>query len=147
MATKKTTKAEVELKDNFEKVKDSAVKTGKKLKDSATDYVKDLYEDGEKWFEKTTDDVKETISKINFEDSYKTVKDYSAKANKYATETAEEFVDGAISSGEKWQAISSKAIKGGLNLAAKQQNIFFDALEVVKDQIKESTKRTKNLFK
>lgn len=147
MATKKTANAEVELKENIEKVKDSALKTGKKLKDSATDYVKELYEDGEKWLEKTTGNVKETISKIKFEDSYKTVKDFSAKANKYATETAEELVEGAISSGEKWQAITSKAIKGGLELAAKQQNIIFETLESVKGQIKEGTKRTKNLFK
>lgn len=147
MATKKTKQPEAELKNNIENVKDSAVDTGKKLKESATDYVKDLYEDGEKWLEKTTDDVKQTVSKINFEDSYKTVKDFSAKANKYATNTAEDFVDGAISSGEKWQAITSKAIKGSLDLAAKQQDIFFDTLEIFKSQIKDGRQRTKKLFK
>ena len=147
MTTKKTAKPEAQLKNNLEKVKDSAVKTGKKYKDTATDYVKDWYEDGEKWLEKTTDDVKQTISKINFEDSYKTVKDFSAKANKYATDTAEDLVEGAITRGEKWQAITSKANKGGLNLASRQQDIFFDTLESLKGQIKEGTERTKKLFK
>ncbi|HKK77588.1 MAG TPA: hypothetical protein VJ953_21080 [Saprospiraceae bacterium] len=147
MATKKAKKPEAQLKNNLEKVKDSAVKTGKKYKETATDYVKDLYEDSEKWFEKTTEDVKQTVSKINFEDGYNTVKDFSSKANKYATDTAEDVVDGAISSGEKWQAIASKAIKGGLDLAAKQQEIFFDTLESVKGQVKDGTKRTKKLFK
>jgi len=147
MTNKKAQKPEAQLKTNLDKVKDSAVKTGKKYKDTATDYVKDLYEDGEKWLEKTTDNVKQTVSKINFEDSYKTVKDFSAKANKYATDTAEDLVEGAITSGEKWQAITSKAIKGGLNLASKQQDIFFDTLENLKEQIKEGTERTKKLFK
>lgn len=146
MATKKA-KPETQLKNNLEKVKDSAVNTTKKYKATATDYVKDLYEDGEKWLGKTTEEVKQTVSKINFEDGYQTVKDFSAKANKYATDTAEDFVEGAISSGEKWQAITSKAIKGSLHLAAKQQDILFDALESIKGQIKNGSQRTKKLFK
>lgn len=130
----------------LKKVKNAAIETGKQYAAPATEYVKELYKDGEQWLEKTTEEVKQTISKINFEDSYQTLKDFSAKANQYATDTAEEWVDNAISNGQKWQSIAAKAINGSLDLAARQQAIVFDTLEALKDQVKTGAQRTKKLF-
>ena len=130
----------------LKKVKNAAIETGKQYAAPATEYVKELYKDGEQWLEKTTEEVKQTISKINFEDSYQTLKDFSSKANQYATDTAEEWVDNAISNGQKWQSIAAKAINGSLDLAARQQAIVFDTLEALKDQVKTGAQRTKKLF-
>ncbi|MEO0340449.1 MAG: hypothetical protein AAF242_14710, partial [Bacteroidota bacterium] len=69
------------------------------------------------------------------------------KATKYTAQTADEIVEGAISTTEQWQGITSKAIKGSLKLASKQQDIVFETLEDVKGQIVEGTKRTRALFK
>lgn len=147
MATKKKAAPKAELNDSLEQVKDSAAKASKQLTETATKVVKDIYNNGEKWVEETSQNVKETVAKVNFDNGYNAVKDIAAKANKYAAQTAEELVDGAIKSGEQWTNITSKAIKGGLKLASKQQDIVFTTLENVKEQLVTSTKRTKNLFK
>lgn len=147
MATKNKTAPKAELNDSLEQVKDSAAKASKQLTETATKVVKDIYNNGEKWVEETSQNVKETVSKVNFDNGYNAVKDIAAKANKYAAQTAEELVDGAIKSGEQWTNITSKAIKGGLKLASKQQDIVFTTLENVKEQLVASTKRTKKLFK
>jgi len=132
--------------EQLNKVKGAAIETGKQYAAPATEYVKELYKDGEQWLEKTTEEVKQTISKINFEDGYQTLKDFSAKANQYATDTAEEWVDNAISNGQKWQSITAKAISGSLDLAARQQTIVFDTLAALKDQVITGAQRTKKLF-
>ena len=145
MATKKkaTTTATKEVKENVENVKNTVTKVNEQIQERA----KELYESGEKFVENATKTVKETVAKINFEDGYNAVKEIASKANKYTTQTAEEIVDGAIATGKEWQGIGSKAIKGGLELAAKQQEIVFQALEEVKGQFVEGSKRTRGLFK
>lgn len=147
MATKKKAAPKAELNESIEQVKDSAAKASKQLTETATKVVKDIYNNGEKWVEETSQNVKETVAKVNFDNGYNAVKDIAAKANKYAAQTAEELVDGAIKSGEQWTNITSKAIKGGLKLASKQQDIVFATLENVKEQLVAGTKRTKELFK
>ncbi|GAB5555443.1 MAG: hypothetical protein Sapg2KO_50340 [Saprospiraceae bacterium] len=147
MATKKKVAPKAELNESIEQVKDSAAKASKQLTETATKVVKDIYNNGEKWVEETSQNVKETVAKVNFDNGYNAVKDIAAKANKYAAQTAEELVDGAIKSGEQWTNITSKAIKGGLKLASKQQDIVFATLENVKEQLVAGTKRTKELFK
>lgn len=149
MATKKktTTAKKNELNESVEQVKSAVSKVNEQITDTASKVAKDIYSNGEQWVENTRNTVKETVAKINVEDSYNAVKEIAGKANKYATETAEELVDGAITTGEQWQKITAKAIKGGLELAAKQQDIVFTTLEEVKDQVIESTKRTRKLFK
>lgn len=144
---KKTAPKQTELNKSVEQVKESVNQASKQITETATGLVKDAYATGEKWVEETTKTVKEQVAKINLNEGYNSVKDIAARANQYATQTAEELVDGAIANGEKWQNITSKAIKGGLNLAAKQQEIVFSTLEGVKEQIVEGTKRTKKLFK
>ena len=49
-------------------------------------------------------------------------------------ETSSELVEGAIESGEQWQQILEKGLKGGTKLLNKQQNLMLDTLEAVKKQ-------------
>ncbi len=49
-------------------------------------------------------------------------------ANGYALNTTEEVVSEGILVAGQWQKVASKAIKGGLSLAATQQDIVFDDL-------------------
>ena len=66
-------------------------------------------------------------------------------ANGYALNTTEEVVSEGIQIAEQWQKVASKAIKGGLTLAAKNQNIVFDALTGVKKHMILSKKRFNKL--
>jgi hypothetical protein len=74
------------------------------------------------------------------------VKKTANNANEFVYSTSEDVVDFSIKSGAEWQEVSEKAIKAGLKLSANQQDIMFDALEVVKGQIIKSGKRFKHLF-
>ena len=67
--------------------------------------------------------------------------------NKFAFETTDEVVDMGIKRAGQWQGIAEKAIKGGLKISAKQQDLVFDALESIKGQIKNGRKKASDLSK
>jgi len=56
------------------------------------------------------------------------------------------LVDAALENGKDWQIVAAKAVKGGLKLADKQQDIMFDTLESLKGQAIKSAGRFKELF-
>ena len=95
----------------------------------------------------TKKNAKETMTeKYTIETVVDRVKDMSKEINDFALETTEDIVTGAISRTEQWQNIASKAIDGGLKLAANQQEIVFDTLESIKGQLAHSRKRFSMLF-
>lgn len=59
--------------------------------------------------------------------------------------TEKMFMKGLIIA-EKYQKISNKAIKNGLNLSAKQQEIAFDNLEVLKGKLMKIIQKRKVSF-
>lgn len=71
-------------------------------------------------------------------DNTKTV---ALKANDYALNTTEVIVTESIEATAKWQKVADHAIKGGLKLAANQQDLVFDVLNDIKGQFKKSKKR------
>ena len=91
---------------------------------------------------------KTTIQKVDtkINNRFDQVKEVAGKANNYIYETSEDIVDGVIKRGTEWQDVSEKAIKGGLKLAANQQDLIFDTLEVVKGQFVKGRKRFSSLF-
>ena len=85
-------------------------------------------------------DAKGIISK-----AMSTTKTIATKANDIALNTTETVVTEAIDVTAQWQTVADKALKGGLKLAANQQNLVFDALTIVKGQLKDGKKRFKKL--
>ncbi len=79
-------------------------------------------------------------------DSVKAAKKVAKNANTNVYKTTEDVVDFSIKRGTEWQGVTEKAIKGGLHLAAKQQDILFDTLFSVKSQIKHGRRRMTALF-
>jgi len=86
-------------------------------------------------------DISNTINK-----GLKQVKDATKNANDYLLETSEEVVDFGLKRSTEWQGVAEKAINGGLKLTAKQQDLVFDSLEMVKSQVVRGSKRFKTLF-
>lgn len=66
-------------------------------------------------------------------------------ANSYALHTTEVVVSEGILVAGQWQKVANKAIKGGLSLAAKNQDIVFDALNGVKKHMILSKERFNEL--
>ncbi len=157
MATKKIAKKtsqkvnnKLGFSDSFKAIKGSAKVVNKEIKEASEEIIEDLRENGgqlkevavakvKKMYNEAYDKVTEVVTLDNITKKTKSV-------NAYTLKTADEIVDGAIVNGEKWQGVASKAVKGGLKLAAKQQDIVFDTLEVVKGQLAESANRFKKLL-
>ncbi|MEM8908026.1 MAG: hypothetical protein AAGD05_09295 [Bacteroidota bacterium] len=150
--TKRTTKSatnevNVNFTESFNKIKDTAISVNSQVLDTAADVIDDLKVNGEQLRDVAVKNVKETINKVTETINMENVKETAKNINDYTLKTADEIVEGAIENGEKWQGIASKAVKGGLKLAAKQQDMMFTTLETVKDQMANSALRFKKLLK
>lgn len=76
----------------------------------------------------------------------KDVKKTAKKLNKKAIKLSEALVEEGLATGEQWQAILAKAIKNGTILMDKQQDMMFDTLEEVKEQVLKGNFRFRKLF-
>ena len=72
-------------------------------------------------------------------------KDFARNANDIALDKTEKVVTGSLEIASQWQGVAELAIKGGLKLAANQQNLVFDILNEVKTDLKEGKKRFSKL--
>ncbi|NRB46157.1 MAG: hypothetical protein HRU41_00680 [Saprospiraceae bacterium] len=139
-----------DFSDSVKAIREAAKTVNTQVREMTSEIVEDLKENGEQLRDRATAPVKEAYDKaynrvtetVNREKIAKAAKD----VNEYALKTATEVVDGAIENSEKWQGVATKAVKGGLKLAAKQQDIVFNTLETVKGQLSESASRFKKLF-
>jgi hypothetical protein len=157
----------VDFTDSIEKAKSAAKNINTQIKEATTDLVEDLKENTEDLRKKATKMAKNTIKQVetNVKEARKTatklakeaienvnltervnnLKKVAADTNAYALQTADELVDGLTVSTEKWQGVAEKAMKNGMKLAARQQDIMFATLEAAKTQIDGSVKRFKKL--
>ena len=149
MATKNVKRAnkKADFTKSIKSLKSSAKTVNKKVKTTAEDVIEDIKATSGLISEAATKAVKETFEKVNFNFSTEGVKKVAKNVNKYSLETAEDIIDGVVTGSEKWQGVAVKAIKGGVKLTSKQQDITFTALEAVKDQVIEGASRFKSLFK
>ena len=89
-----------------------------------------------------------TDRKINEElnKGFNQVKEATKNANDFVYNTSEDVVNFTLKRSTEWQGVTEKALKGGLKLAANQQDLIFDTLETIKDQFQGGRKRFKALF-
>lgn len=73
------------------------------------------------------------------------VKKTVGKAHDTVLTTAEELVEGFVSTGEKWQKLIAKTIKNSKPILNKQVDIVFDGIETFQGQLKKGNKRVKKL--
>ncbi len=93
-----------------------------------------------------TKKTNKAVEKFNFDNAIARVKNTTKEVNNFALETSEDLVNEAINRTEQWQKVATKAIDGGLKLAATQQDIVFDTLESIKGQFIHGRKRFSTLF-
>ena len=89
---------------------------------------------------------KETDKRFDFSKTVDNVKTSAKEVNDFVLETSEEVIDATLKSASEWQHVGEKAIKGGLKLAANQQDVIFDTLDLIKSQIMDGRSRVKDLF-
>ncbi len=137
--TRKTENKKVDFSDTFTSIKDTAneviedvMENSQAIADKAIKPVKSVY----------TNTYKSVADAVTAKAIIKTTK----KVNNYALEIAYEIVDDLAVTSEKWHNVVEKAVKGGLKLASKQQDIVFDTLETLKGQFSKNGARLKKLF-
>ncbi len=148
MATKKAkaTTKKVELKDSFTKIRETAKLVNAQIQGTATDVIEDVYTTGKEWTTEATKTAKKAIEDFDVNKGIEQIKSTAQNINTKSLEAAEVVLDGALKNGKEWQGVAEKAIKGGLQLADKQQDIIFDTLDAVKGQVLKGAKRFRVLF-
>ena len=149
MANKKNKKStkKVELKDTFAKITKTAKSVNKQVTNTATEVLEDVTTNGKFWTEEAAKNAKEMVTDFDVDKGLNKIKKAAKKANAYSLEVADGLVEAALENGKDWQVVASKAVKGGLKLADKQQDIFFDTLESMKSQFAKSAKRFQQLVR
>ncbi|MEO1437769.1 MAG: hypothetical protein AAFV80_19675, partial [Bacteroidota bacterium] len=136
-AAKKTTN---KVNENLGKVFDTANSVNKQVLDTTAEILNDVLQSGAAISEKITETVK---GGIKFEGV--SLKKVAGNINDFVYTTSEEFAENAVKTAEKWQGLGEKTLKSGLKMAAKQQDVVFDALETVKFQLGKGVDRFSKL--
>ena len=148
LATKTVKEAgkKIDLNNSVEMIRKTTISVNHQVWKTAEEVLEDVKASGKEMVNVAAKTAKEAIENIDLTGQLDTVKVTAKKVNKLALETADEVVEGVFSNGEKWQNVAAKAIKGGMHLAGRQQEIVFDTLETVKGQLSQSANRFKKLF-
>lgn len=86
-----------------------------------------------------------TETKKNMTKTRNEVKKSLGQVHDTVLTTTDEFVDGLIVTGEKWQKLFAKALKNSKPILNKQIDILFDGIETLQVQVKDGNKRIKKL--
>ena len=137
----------INTKNSINKIKATAEKVNNQIQEAASEIFEDVKASGKEMQANAAKMAKEAIENIDVTERVAAVKKAVKNANNYTLETAEEMVDGMIVNGEKWQNVATKAVKSGLKLAERQQEMMFSTLEAVKGQLGNGALRLRNIFK
>lgn len=136
----------IQVKDSFAKITKTAKNINTQVVETATEIIEEVVENGKMWSSAAMETAKNRIQDIDVKENMNKVKETAKTVNTFTLETADTLVDGALENGQKWQGLANKAVKGGLHLAERQQEIVFDTLEEVKEQLIQSATRFRTLF-
>jgi len=146
-AAKAAKQAQTDLKENMGKIKTTATKLTNEIVDTAVELAGDIRYSGVQLGEEATKTVKTAVANASKPISVSKVRKAIASTNNQLVKAADEVLDTTLEKSEEWQAVATKAVKGTMTLAAKQQDIIFDTLEAVKGQLVEGSKRMRKLMK
>jgi chromosome segregation ATPase len=117
-----------------------------KIKTSATELNSQVSAKAEELKSTTAKLAKDMMDNIKINERLATVKDAVKNSNKYALEATENAIDNVEKNATEWQKLTEKAVKKGFKLATKQQELVFETLEEVKNQVVTTRKNFKSLF-
>lgn len=145
---KKTTEASINFSNSASTIKRAAKSINGQVQEMVTELAGDLKDNGVVIADKAIAPVKKAFEKVNdnINWEYADLAKATKSVNDYVLDTADDIVDGVYVNGQKWQGVAEKAIKGGLKLAAKQQDMMFDTMETMKGQFAVGSKRLKKLL-
>jgi|GEM_PF-1584686 len=141
-----TEKTKVTIEKNVEKLSAKAKELNKTAVEVGNEVMDDAVEKSKLVGATILKVTKNNVERINFSKSFKGVKESVSKANNFVLTTTESAIETGFENTKKWQTIGEKAVNGGLEIADKQQNLIFDNLYVLKNQLNYSYSRLKGIF-
>jgi hypothetical protein len=135
-----------DIKEEVEKIKTSATELNDKVVVKAKDLNTKVTARAEEFKSTTAKLAKDLMENIKINERLATVKDAVKNSNKYALEATENAIDNVEKNATEWQKLTEKAVKKGLKLASKQQELVFETMEEFKNQVVTSRTNMKNLF-
>lgn len=90
--------------------------------------------------------AKKQKQNLKLNNTVSVLKEKTAKVNTGVITTADELVEGSVSTIKQWQNLFGKALNNGAELFGRQQDFAIDVLEQVVDQTKTGGVRTKQLL-
>ena len=147
-SVKNTQKAteKVNFSKSTAKIKETFAAVNTQVKDTAVEIADDLLKAGSQMKDSVMAKAQETVDAIDVAGAAQKVGETGRALNQFALTTADEMADNMLKNGQKWQKITAKAVHGGFQLAEKQQDIVFDALETAKKQLTKSSSRLVKIF-
>ncbi len=73
-------------------------------------------------------------------------KEAPEQMQKFAMENSKVAIDSFVKSSEQWQEVAQNAVKSSLEVAAKQQELFFSTMEQAKTQFEAGMNRSRDFF-
>lgn len=148
LATKTVKEAakKIDATKSINTIKATAEKVNAEIKETVNEVFENVKTSGKEMQANTVKMAHDAINNVNITDRMATVKKAVKNVNEFTLETAETIVDAAFTNGEKWQNVAAKAVKSGLKIAEKQQDLMFSTLEAVKGQFTLNSNRLRNIF-
>jgi predicted metal-dependent hydrolase len=149
IATKSVKEAaeKIHVSENMAKIKATAQKINSQIKETATEILGDVVTNRKEFQANANKMAIEAIENANITERVASLKKTVKNANDFTFATAEGLVDGLATNGAQWQGVANKAVKTGLKVAARQQDMMFSTLETVKGQLMNSAARLKSIIK
>lgn len=136
----------MDFSDSTEVIRKTAKSIDTQMREVVSEIAGDLKENGSNLANRAMAPVREAYTKVTDTINLENLTEATKTANDYTLKTTEEIIDGVMVNSEKWQGVAEKAIKGGLKMAAKQQDMVFGTVETLKGQLANSSKRLKKLI-
>ena len=148
--SKKNKEVQIDFKDSIKAIKGTAKTVNTQSKKIATEVYDDLKANGERISDYAVTKVKEAYNKtldiVQENTNVDTISTTAKQINNRSLKIADSLVEGIVANSDKWQKLADKAVKNGLKISAKQQDLFFEAMEDIKGQMQQGMKRFKKIF-
>lgn len=153
MATKSANKnkeVQIDFNDSVKAIKGTVKIVNKESKKVVTEVIEDIKSNTTKVNDFAKSKVKEaytmTTETIKENATPEAITNTAKSINNMGLKIADSMVEGVTANSEKWSKLTDKAIKNGLKITAKQQDIFFETVVDMKGQIESGVKRFKKIF-
>lgn len=134
------------MTESVGKIKSTAKKINTEIVNTTVEVADSIIKEGKKVTTNVTEKATKAIKNIDIAQGFEKAQTTAKNINDFSLKSANELLDATQENSHQWQQVAEKAVKGGLKLADKQQEMVFDTLETVKKQFVKNSSRLVDIF-